>query len=81
MEDEDNFKCNHCNNTYRYEGTLKTHIMIEHCKSFSYNCVQCEYHRSPVDAGVKDQVSKEIKSDTDRGPKELQIEYNQSKNK
>ena len=65
MEDEDNFKCNNCNNTYRYEGTLKTHIMVKHCKSNSYNCDQCKYHRSSVDVIVKTQT-KGAKSDTDK---------------
>ena len=37
MEDEDNFKCNLCDKAYRYEGTLKTHIVVKHCKSNSYN--------------------------------------------
>ena len=46
MEDEYNFKCASCNNAYKFEGTLKTHIMAKHCKSGSYNCDQCEYHRS-----------------------------------
>ena len=86
MEDEDNLKCNLCNNAYRYEGTLKTHIMIEHCKSLTYNCDQCEYHRSSVEAGVKTQTSKdpanEIKSDTDKRPEDLlkQMVCNQIEN-
>ena len=63
MESEDNFKCNLCNNAYKYQGTLKTHIMVKHCKSFSYNCTHCEYHWSPVDS-VKHQTSKD-QSDTD----------------
>ena len=75
MEDEDNFKCNLCTKRYRYEGTLKTHVMVEHCKSNSYNCDQCEYHRSPI---VKTQTFKEIEKE--RGPEELQMECNQSEN-
>ena len=85
MEDKDNFKCNVCTNSYRYEGTLKTHIMVKHCKSFSYNCDQCEYHRSSVDAGVETQTPNDpvigIKSDMQRGPESLQMECNKGKNK
>ena len=75
MEEEDNFKCNLCPNKYRYEGTLKTHIMVKHCKSFSYNCDQCEYHQSSV--GVDLKASKDPPS-KDRGPGELQMVWNQS---
>ena len=46
MQDEDKFKCKLCKNAYSYEGTLKTHVMIEHCKNNSYFCDQCEYHDS-----------------------------------
>ena len=67
MGSEDNFKCNLCNNAYRYQGTLKTHIMVEHCKSHSYNCNQCEYHTPSIDFGVSTQSFKTssmgIKSD------------------
>ena len=52
MEDEDNFKCNLCNNAYKYEGTLKTHIMVKHCKIKSFNCDQCEYHRSSAEVDL-----------------------------
>ena len=38
---------------------MKTRVMVKHCKSNSYNCDQCEYHRSSVDAGVKTQTYKE----------------------
>ena len=79
MENEDNFKCNLCNNAYKYEGTLKTHIMVKHCKSNSYNCNQCEYHRSSVYVDLetsKDPASKGIKSDTGKG--ENQMRCNQS---
>ena len=71
MEDEDNFKCNLCDKAYRYEGTLKTHIVVKHCKSNSYNCDQCEQNRSSVDVDFttsEDPASKGIKSDTGRGP-------------
>ena len=44
MQEEDKFKCKLCKNAYSYEGTLKTHVMIEHCKKNSYFCDQCEYH-------------------------------------
>ena len=44
MQEEDKFKCKLCKNAYSYEGTLKTHVMIEHCKNNSYFCDQCEYH-------------------------------------
>ena len=85
MEDEDNFKCSLCNNTYRYEGTLKTHIMVKHCKNFSYDCDQCEYHQSSVDADEETQTpkdpSKGIKSDTDGEPERLQIGCNNGKTK
>ena len=82
MEDEDNFKCNLCNNTYKYEGTLKTHIMVKHCKSNSYNCDQCEYHPSSIDFGVKTQTPKDasvgIKPDKEKGPEELKVGCSQS---
>ena len=79
MEEEDNFKCNLCTKRYRYEGTLKTHVMVEHCKTNSYNCNQCEYQRSPV---VKTQTFKEPSKEIekDRGPEKLQMECNQSEN-
>ena len=46
MQEEGQFKCKLCKNAYSYEGTLKTHVMIEHCKNNSYFCDQCEYHNS-----------------------------------
>ena len=46
MQNEDQFKCKLCKNAYSYEGTLRTHVMIEHCKNNSYFCDQCEYHNS-----------------------------------
>ena len=46
MQDEDKFNCKLCKNAYSYEGTLKTHVMIEHCKNNSYFCKGCEYHIS-----------------------------------
>jgi len=46
MQDEDKFKCKLCKKAYSYEGTLKTHVMIEHCKDNSYFCDHCEYHNS-----------------------------------
>ena len=59
MEDENSFKCNFCKNAYKYEGTLKTHVMVEHCKSNTYNCDQCEHHRSSIAADVRDQTYKD----------------------
>ena len=60
MEDEDSFKCKLCKNAYRYEGTLKTHVMVQHCKSNSYDCDQCEYHQSSIDVNsVKEQTYKD----------------------
>ena len=46
MQEEDKFKCKLCKKSYLYEGNLKTHVMIEHCKNNSYFCDQCEYHNS-----------------------------------
>ena len=46
MQNEDKFKCKLCKKGYSYEGTLRTHVMIEHCKNNSYFCDQCEYHNS-----------------------------------
>ena len=71
MEDEDHFKCNLCSNAYKYQGTLKTHIMVSHCKSYTYDCNHCEYHRSSVDSTEKQPCNgdpfKVIKLDTERG--------------
>ena len=77
--DEDNFKCNLCNNAYRYKGTLKTHIMVKHCKSNSYDCDQCEYHQSSVGVDLETSEDPPVKSDTERGPYEAQMRCNQSK--
>ena len=79
MEDEHNFKCKLCYNRYRYEGTLKTHIMVEHCKSNSYNCDQCEYHKSSIEdtKTFKDPSNEKQKV---RGTEELPIESNESEN-
>ena len=46
MQGGDKYKCKLCKNAYSYEGTLKTHVMIAHCKNNSYFCDQCEYHNS-----------------------------------
>ena len=43
----------------RMHKDMKTRVMVKHCKSNSYNCDQCEYHRSSVDASVKTQTYKE----------------------
>ena len=75
---EDNFKCKLCKNAYRYEGTLKTHIMVKHCKTNSYDCDQCEYHQSSVDVDLKTSYDPASKSDSGRGPDEGQIICNQS---
>ena len=82
MEDEDNFKCNLCNNAYKYQGTLKTHIMIKHCKTFSYNCTQCEYHGPSVDGEKHETIedeSKGIESDTDKAKAGAVIDVNTPK--
>ena len=34
-----------CKNVCANEGTLKTHLMLTHCKINSYFCQQCEYHK------------------------------------
>ena len=75
---EDNFKCKLCKNAYRYEGTLKTHIMVKHCKTNSYYCDQCEYHQSSVDVDLKISDDPASKPDSGRGPDEGQIICNQS---
>ena len=54
MHAEHNFKCKFCNNAYTYEGTLKTHVMIAHCKTNSYNCNQCDYHKPGRDEKNKE---------------------------
>ena len=66
-----------CKNAYRYEGTLKTHVIVSHCKSNSYNCNQCEYHRSSIDASVKTQTTMGTKSDKDNRAEKLQTTFNQ----
>ena len=58
MQSPDKFKCKLCKNAYSYEGSLKTHVMIVHCKINSYFCNQCEYHKP--DLG-------EIKTQTPKG--------------
>ena len=55
MQEEDKFKCKLCKNAYSYEGTLKTHVMIEHCKNNSYFCDQCEYHDS-TQSNISNQI-------------------------
>ena len=57
MEISDKFKCKLCKNAYDYEGTLKTHVMIVHCKSNSHFCNQCEYHKPDVDATQKGELA------------------------
>ena len=54
MYAEHNFKCKFCNNAYTYEGTLKTHVMIAHCKTNSYICNQCDYHKPGRDEKNKE---------------------------
>ena len=54
MYAEHNFKCKFCNNAYTYEGTLKTHVMIAHCKTNSYNCNQSDYHKPGRDEKNKE---------------------------
>ena len=54
MHAEHNFKCKFCNNAYTYEGTLKTHVMIAHCKTNSYICNQCDYHKPGRDEKNKE---------------------------
>ena len=60
MQSPDKFKCKLCQNAYAYEGTLKTHVMIVHCKINSYSCSQCEYHKPDPD-GNETQTTKEAK--------------------
>ena len=48
MQVPDKFKCKLCKNAYAYEGILKTHVMIAHCKIKSYGdkshkCNQWDY--------------------------------------
>ena len=57
MQSPDKFKCKLCKNANAYEGTLKTHVMIVHCKSNSHLCNQCEYHKPDLD-GIKTQTQK-----------------------
>ena len=57
MEVPNKFRCKLCKNAYSYEGTLKTHVMIVHCKSNSYLCNQCEYHKPDLN-GIKTQTHK-----------------------
>ena len=57
MEISDKFKCKLCKKAYAYEGTLKAHVMIVHCKSNSHFCNQCEYHKPDVDANQKGELA------------------------
>ena len=57
MQSPDKFKCKLCKIAYTYEVTLKTHVMIVHCKINSYLCFQCEYHKPDFD-GIKKQTPK-----------------------
>ena len=57
MEVPNKFRCKLCKNAYSYEGTLKTHVMLVHCKSKSYMCNQCEFHKQDLD-GIKTQTQK-----------------------
>ena len=57
MQSPDKFKCKICKNAYTYEVTLKTHVMIVHCKIKSYLCCHCEYHKPEFD-GIKKQTPK-----------------------
>ena len=44
MEYGGSFRCILCENQYSNEGTLKTHIMMMHCKCFTYHWDQCRQH-------------------------------------
>ena len=57
MQVQDKFKCKLCKNTYAYEGTSTTHVMIAHCKINSHLCNPCEYHKTELD-GIKAQTPK-----------------------
>ena len=64
MQSPDKFKCKLCKNAYSYEGTLKTHVMIVHCKINSYFCNQCEYHKPDLNE-IKAQTPKGASAQTD----------------
>ena len=66
MEDVGNFKCSLCENQYSYKGTLKTHIMIKHCKCLSFDCNQCRQHLAQsLNRGCEKQQA--LRSDKEEG--------------
>ena len=69
MEDVGNFKCSLCENQYSYKGTLKTHIMIKHCKCLSFDCNQCRQHLAQ---SLSRGCEKQLRSDKEEGFERLQ---------
>ena len=66
MEDVGNFRCSLCENQYSYKGTLKTHIMIKHCKCLSFDCNQCRQHLAQsLNRGCEKQQA--LRSDKEEG--------------
>ena len=71
MKDEGNFRCSLCENQYSYKGTLKTHIMIKHCKCLSFDCDQCRQHLTQsLNMGCEKQQA--VRSDKEEGFERLQ---------